>query len=134
MDSRHVILEPHNGVENQPLSLADRVVADERLLCLAQVTLDMVPHVRNALKGARSLLIRKPLVSDANDTLGLLADEGKLTGRWEGLGSGRFLFDQIFGGWHRPWLASASLKLLSGGERNKKIDGRNLPRDDVLGT
>ena len=57
--SRHVILEPHNVVENQPLSLADRVVTDERLLCwhLAQVTLDMVPHVRNALKGARSLLI-----------------------------------------------------------------------------
>ena len=29
----HVILEPHNVVENQPLSLADRVVADDLLLC-----------------------------------------------------------------------------------------------------
>ena len=137
VDSRHVILEVHYVVENQPLSLADRVVTDERLLCwhLAQVNiLDMVPHVRNTFKGARSLLIWNPLVSDANDTLGLLADEGKLTRRWEGLGSGRFLFDQIFGGWNRPWLASASLKLLPGGERGKKIDGKNFPRDDVLGT
>jgi len=137
VDSRHVILEVHNVVENQSLSLADRVVTDDPLLCwhLAQVNiLDMVPHVRRAFKGARSLLIWKPLVSDANDTLGLLADEGKLTRRWEGLGSGRFPFDQIFRGWNRPWLASASLKLLSGGERDEKIDGRNLARDDVLGT
>jgi hypothetical protein len=95
--------------------------------------LDMVPHVRNAFKGARSLLIWNPLVFNANDTLGLLVDKGKLTRRWEGLGSGRFLFNQIFGGWNRPWLASASLKLLSGGERDKKINARNLPRDDVLG-
>ena len=58
MDRRHVILEMHNVVENQPLSLADRVVADDPLLCwhLAQVNiLDMVPHVRNAVKSARSL-------------------------------------------------------------------------------
>jgi len=103
VDSRHVILEVHNVIKNQPLSLAYRVVTDDPLLCwhLAQVNiLDMVPHVRNALKGARSLLIWKPLVSDANDTLGLLADDGKLTRRWEGLGSGRFLFDQVLGGWN----------------------------------
>ena len=89
VDSRHVILEVLNMVENQPLSLTDRVVADGPLLCwhLAQVNiLDIVPR-------ARSLLI-----SDANDTLGLLADEGKLTRRWEGLGGRRFLFHQIFGG------------------------------------
>jgi hypothetical protein len=47
VDSRHVILKPHNVVENQPMSLTDRVVTDKRLLCwhLAQVTLNMVPHV-----------------------------------------------------------------------------------------
>jgi hypothetical protein len=32
MDYRHVILEIHNVVENQPLSLADKVVADNPLL------------------------------------------------------------------------------------------------------
>jgi hypothetical protein len=60
VDRSHVILEMHHVVENQPLSLAGRVVADDPLLCwhLAQVNiLDMVPHVRNAVKVARSLLI-----------------------------------------------------------------------------
>jgi hypothetical protein len=33
VDSRYVILEPYNVVENQPISLIDRVVTDERLLC-----------------------------------------------------------------------------------------------------
>jgi hypothetical protein len=87
MDSRHVILEVHNVVENQPLSLADRVVANDPLLCwhLAQVNmLDIVPHVRDALEGAHSLLVWQPLVSDANDTLGLLADDGKCIGRLGG--------------------------------------------------
>jgi hypothetical protein len=32
VDSRHVILKPYNVVENQPLSLVDRVVADNPLL------------------------------------------------------------------------------------------------------
>jgi len=32
VESRHVILEPHNVVENQPITLADRVVIDKRLL------------------------------------------------------------------------------------------------------
>jgi hypothetical protein len=59
IDSRYVILEPYNVVKNQPMSLADRVVTDKRLLCwhLAQVTLDMVLYMRNVLKGARLLLI-----------------------------------------------------------------------------
>jgi hypothetical protein len=35
VDSCHVILEPYNVVENQPLSLVDRVVTDKRLVCLA---------------------------------------------------------------------------------------------------
>jgi hypothetical protein len=39
--------------------------------------LDIVSHVRDALKGARLLLVQKPLVSDANSTLGLLVDDGK---------------------------------------------------------
>ena len=39
-----------------------------------------------------------------------------------------------FGGWNRPRLASASLKLLSGSKRDEKINGRDFPRDDVLGT
>lgn len=44
---RHVILEMHHIVENRPLSLADRVVADDPLLYRypTQVNLDMVPHV-----------------------------------------------------------------------------------------
>jgi hypothetical protein len=33
VDSSHVILKVHHVVENQPLSLADRVVADDSLLC-----------------------------------------------------------------------------------------------------
>ena len=80
MDSRHVILEKHNVVENQPLSLADRVVTDDLLRCwhLAQVNiLDMVPHIRNAVKCARPFDVWKPLVSYANNTLGLLADDRK---------------------------------------------------------
>jgi hypothetical protein len=56
MDRGHVILEVHHVVENQALRFADRVVADDPLLCwhLAQVNiLDMVPHVRDALEGAQ---------------------------------------------------------------------------------
>lgn len=130
-----MIFEVHNVVENQSLSLADRVVADDPLLCwhLAQVNiLDMVPHVRNAVEGARSLLVGKPLVSDAKNTLSLLTNDGKFDSRLGGLGSGIFPFDQIFEGWNRPWLASASLKLLSRGERDEKIDGRYLPSNDSL--
>jgi hypothetical protein len=33
VDSRHVILKPYNVIENQPLSLIDKVVADNPLLC-----------------------------------------------------------------------------------------------------
>jgi hypothetical protein len=33
VDSRHVILKVYYVVENQPLSLVDRVVTDKRLLC-----------------------------------------------------------------------------------------------------
>lgn len=60
MDSRHVILEVHNVVENQHLSFVDRVVAPNPLVCwhLAQVNiLDMVPYIRDALKGARLLFV-----------------------------------------------------------------------------
>jgi hypothetical protein len=53
----------------------------------------MVPHMRNALKGAYLLLMWKPLVSNVNNILGLLVDEGKLTRWWERLRSGRFLFN-----------------------------------------
>jgi hypothetical protein len=93
VDSRHVILEVHHVIESQSLSLADRVVADDPLLCRhpAQVNiLDVVPHVRNAVKGAHSLLVWEPLVSYANDTLRLLANDREFIGRLGGLGSGRF--------------------------------------------
>ena len=96
MDSRHVILEVHHVVENQSLSLADRVMADDPLLCwyLAQVNiLDVVLHVRNAIKGARSLLVWETLVSNANDTLRLLVDDGEFIRRLGGLGSRRFLLE-----------------------------------------
>jgi hypothetical protein len=60
VDPGHIILEMHYVVENQALRFADRVVADNPLLCwlLAQVNiLDMVPYIRDALKDAYSLLI-----------------------------------------------------------------------------
>jgi hypothetical protein len=39
----------------------------------------------------------------------LLQTTGNSWGGWLGrLGSGRFLFKRIFGGWNGPWLASAS--------------------------
>jgi hypothetical protein len=117
----------HHAVSGKPSAF--RMVADNPLFCwhLAQVNiLDMVLHVRDALEGARSLLVWKPLVSDANDTLGLLADDGKVIRRLGGLRSGRFLFEQTCGGWNGPRLASASLELLSGGERDHEVDGRDL--------
>ena len=101
MDRGHVILKMHNVIENQSLSLAHRVVAHYPLLCryLAQMNiLNMAPHVRNAVENARSLLVWKPLISDANNTLGLLADDRKFIRRWKGIGSGRLFFDQILGG------------------------------------
>ena len=56
VDRGHVILEMHHVIENQPRSLAYRMVANDPLLCrhVAQMNiLNMVPHVRNAVKGAR---------------------------------------------------------------------------------
>jgi hypothetical protein len=131
VDRGHVILEMHHVIKRQPFSLAYRMVANDPLLCryVAQMnTLNMVPHVRNAVKGTRSLLVWKPLVSDANNTLGLLADDRKFIRRWEG--SGRSSFDQILGGGSRPRLAS--LKLLSRGERDHEVDGSDLSGDDGL--
>ncbi len=129
MDCRHVMLEFHHVVKNQALRFADRVVADDPLLCwhwhLAQVNfLDMVPHVRNAVEGACSLLVGKPLVSDANDASGLIADERKFIRHWKGGGSRKFFLEP----WGRPRLAS--LKLLSGRERVHEVDGRDLSSDD----
>jgi len=80
VDYGHVTLEVHYVVENKPMTLTDRVGTDNPLLCwhLAQVSiLDMVLYVRDALEGARLLLVQKLLVSDANNTLGLLVDDGK---------------------------------------------------------
>jgi hypothetical protein len=48
---------------------------------------------------------------------------------WEGIGI-RFFFDENLRDWSKPRLAS--LKLLSRGERYHKIDGKDLPRDNVL--
>jgi hypothetical protein len=56
MDRRYMILEMHHVIEHQPLSLAHRMVANDPLLCryVAQMNiLNMVPHVRNTVKGAR---------------------------------------------------------------------------------
>ena len=133
----YMILKMNHVVKNQPLSLAYRMEANDSLLWwyFAQVNiLNMVPHMRNTGKGTHPLLIWKPIVSNANNTLGLLADSGKFIRRWEGIESGGFCFDKTLEGWTWSWLASASLKLLSGGERDHEIDGSDLPRDDVLGT
>ena len=91
MDRGHVILEMYHVIEHQPFSLVYRMVANDPLLYqyVAQMnTLNMVPYVRNAVKGTRSLLVWKPLISDANNTLGLLVDNRKFIRRWEGSGSG----------------------------------------------
>jgi hypothetical protein len=47
VDSRHVILEVLHVVEDQSRSLANRVGADDPLLCghPAKVNLDVVPHM-----------------------------------------------------------------------------------------
>ena len=42
------------------------------------------------------------------------------------------IFDQVLGGRSRP--RPASLKLLSGGERDHEVDGRDLSSDDGLRT
>jgi hypothetical protein len=78
VDRGHVILEMHHVIEHQPLSLVYRMVANDPLLCryVAQLYIpNMVPHVRNAVKGAYPFDVWKPLVSHANDTLGLLVDD-----------------------------------------------------------
>jgi hypothetical protein len=93
MDCFRVIQFKNHVIEDQALRITDRVVADNPLLCchLDQVNiLDMFPHIRDALKGARPLLVWKPLVFDANSTLGLLTDHGKFINRLGGLRSGRF--------------------------------------------
>ena len=98
------------------MSFTDRVGTDNPLLYwhFAQVSiLDIVPHVRDTRKGVRSLLVRKLLVPDTNDILGLFADDGKWIRRLEGLGSRRFVFEQTFRGLNRLRLASASLNFLS---------------------
>ena len=80
VDRGHVILEMHHVIEYQPFSLVYRMVANDPLLCcyIAQMnTLNMVPHMRNAVKGMHSLLVWKPLVSDTNNILGLLTDDRK---------------------------------------------------------
>lgn len=80
MDRGYVILEMHHIIENQTLGLVYRMVANYPLLCryVAQMNiLNIVPHVRNAVKGACPFNIWQPLVSHANDTLGLLADDRK---------------------------------------------------------
>jgi hypothetical protein len=96
VDRGHMILKMYNVIENQSLSLAHRVVAHYLLLCryLAQTNiLNMVPHVQNAVKNARSLLVWKPLISDANNTLGLLETTENSLGGGKGSGAG----DSFFG-------------------------------------
>jgi len=78
------------------LGLVHRVVADYPFPCwsMAQIKIfSMVYYSRNAVEGANLIAVWKPLISDANNTLGLLTDDGKFIRRWEGIGSGRFSFD-----------------------------------------
>jgi hypothetical protein len=90
----------------------------------------MVYHVRNTAKSTRPLLIRKLLVPNTNYTLGLLTDEGEFMRLWEGFRIWTFFFDENLRGWSQARLVC--LKLLPRGERYYKVDGKHLPRDDVL--
>jgi hypothetical protein len=90
-----VIFEMHHVVENQPLSLAYRIVTSYQLAQVLQMNiLNMIPHVRNAFEGTSPSVVCIPLVPDAEDALGLAQNEGKLVQLGEGIGarSGRGLF------------------------------------------
>jgi hypothetical protein len=76
------------------------------------------------------LLIRKLLVPNTNYALGLYTDEGEFMRLWEGAGIRTFFFNENLRGWSQRRLVY--LKLLSRGERCHKVDGKDLPRDDVL--
>jgi hypothetical protein len=56
VDCGHMILEMYHIIENQPCSLAYRMVANDPLFCqyVAQMNiLNMVPYVQNVVKRAR---------------------------------------------------------------------------------
>jgi hypothetical protein len=124
-------------VENQTLYFVDRIVADNPLLYwyLIQINiLDIIPYIRDVFKGVYLLLVYKPLVSDTNNILDLLIDNGKFIRRLGGLRSGRFLFEQTYRGWNGPQFASTNLELLSGGEYNYKVNSSNLSNNNGLRT
>jgi hypothetical protein len=134
MDSRDVILEMVDVVKNQALRLTHRMVTGDRLICslVFQVNVfHMVHHVGDALKAATALLILIPFISNANDTLRLLADEGELLhGHRGGLRTWTFFLHRSFVGWRGPWL----LSLLPRSKRDHEVDSTDLAADDVLHT
>jgi hypothetical protein len=67
-----MIFESHHAIQNQILGLAHGMRARYRLAKVLQIkALNMIPHIRNALKGMSLLFVRKPLVPNAEDTLSL---------------------------------------------------------------
>jgi hypothetical protein len=128
-----VILKKHNTIQNYPLSLAHRMVTRYQLVQVLQIkTLNIVPHVRNTFEGTGSLVVRIPLIPDAEDALGLAQDERQFVELGEGLwgGSRRLFLDRILVRWNRSRLAG--LRLLSRGERRHSVNSKYLPGDDVL--
>jgi hypothetical protein len=67
-----MIFEKHHGVESDPLSLAHRVVAGYQLVQVFEINiLNMILHVGDAFERTSPLVVRIPLVPDAEDALGL---------------------------------------------------------------
>lgn len=96
MGSRYVILKMHHIIENQLNSLAIRMLADHLLLrrYVAQIkVVSMVPHVRNAGRGARCWAYESCLFPMQNIHWVFLQTKGNSFSRWEGIRSGRFSFD-----------------------------------------
>jgi hypothetical protein len=80
-----VIFEIHHVVENQPLSLAYRMVTSYQLAQGLQMNiLNMIPHVRNAFEGTSPSVVCIPLVPDAQDALGLAQITRRAGGRDRG--------------------------------------------------
>jgi hypothetical protein len=72
------------------------------------------------------------LISNANDALGLLADDRKLFRLWDRIRSKRFGFGQVFVSQSWPWLTG--LTLLARSKRDHEVDGRDLLSNDGLRT
>ena len=79
MHGFHMILEMLQVFENESFRPANRMAAGEPLQCwdILQVTINMVHHLMRSGVSPRPVLISVSIISDVDDTLGLLTDEGE---------------------------------------------------------